>query len=67
MDRDKGHSSGEITMSWEDILKERRLEKLRRVITKYVDARYAESATEGLDESTVNDFIEFEECQKLDL
>tara|TARA_R110001599_G_scaffold343828_2_gene566796 strand:+ start:755 stop:1021 length:267 start_codon:yes stop_codon:yes gene_type:complete len=47
-------------MNWEDILKESRLEKLRSVITKYVDARYAGLATEGLDESTVNEFIESE-------
>jgi len=47
-------------MSWKEIVKESRLEKLRRVIKKYMDEAYSEWATDGFDESSVDEYIEFE-------
>ena len=42
MDRDKGHSSGEITMSWEDIIKREEIFQVGDVVMpKYYDTEYA--------------------------
>tara|TARA_R100001015_G_C4540695_1_gene104796 strand:+ start:180 stop:443 length:264 start_codon:yes stop_codon:yes gene_type:complete len=47
-------------MSWEDILKESRLEKLRRVLRTFYDDEYVNWVTDGFDEESVDDYIEYE-------
>tara|TARA_R110002072_G_scaffold45239_6_gene125989 strand:+ start:8457 stop:8720 length:264 start_codon:yes stop_codon:yes gene_type:complete len=47
-------------MSWEDILKESRLEKLRSVMKKYYDDEYVEWVTDYVEEETVDEFIKHE-------
>ena len=47
-------------MSWKDIIKESRLEKLRSVMQTYYDDNYVDRLLDGLDESEVDDFIKHE-------
>ena len=47
-------------MTWKDIVKESRLEKVRAVMKKYMDDEYVEWVTDYVTEETVDEFIEHE-------
>lgn len=47
-------------MSWKEIVKESRLEKVRAVMKKYMDDGYVEWVTDYVEEETVDEFIEHE-------
>tara|TARA_R110002020_G_scaffold133182_5_gene297213 strand:+ start:948 stop:1232 length:285 start_codon:yes stop_codon:yes gene_type:complete len=49
-------------MDWKDIIRKNmtRLEKLRTTMRKYMDDEYVDWATDGFDESSVDEYIKFE-------
>ena len=47
-------------MSWKKIVKESRLEKLRRVMMKYFDDEYVNWYIEPINESNIDEFIQHE-------
>tara|TARA_A100001201_G_scaffold142735_1_gene141793 strand:+ start:157 stop:402 length:246 start_codon:yes stop_codon:yes gene_type:complete len=47
-------------MSWKDIVKESRLEKLRAVLRKYYDDNYVNWITENTTEDSVDEYIKWE-------
>ena len=47
-------------MTWKDIVKESRLEKLRAVLRKYYDDNYVNWITENTTEDSVDEYIKWE-------